>query len=178
MTQTFLNEILANPSSHRSIQFRLISENIFIFSENLRMNFPLVRFMLIIGSMKTSSMASIKQLNTKPHCTAVDLDCMDDRPQRDSFPTVVDYDDEHIVCDDDHPLFCDIVGPLYGIKDKLKKSSNVEKFDAKVMPMPFEVLKQKKNNYESSQGNESMQKSNIPNSDGFICAEYGFFPGT
>lgn len=139
------------------------------------MNFPFLKFMLFIGSIKTSSLGSIKQLNTKSLCSAGDVDCMNDRSQRESSPTIIDYDDVHIVCDDDHPFFCDIIDPLYGIKDELKKSSNVDDFVVKAMP--FEVHKQKKNNYKSSQENEAIQNSNIPISDGFICAEYGFFPG-
>lgn len=121
-----------------------------------------LEFMLFIGSTETSS-ESIKQLQNRPHCSVGDKNCVNDRAQRDATLTIIDYDNEHVVCDEDHPFFCDIIDPLDGSKHKFKKSSKV---------MPFDVHKQKnKRNYKSSQGNENIK------SDGFVCAAYGFFPG-
>lgn len=136
-----------------------------------------LKFMLFIGSIRMS-LQSIAPLKKKPNCSACDKNCVNDRSQRDAT-LIIDYGNRHVVCDEDHPFLCDIVDPLYGINEKLKKISTINEFTGKVLP--FDVRKQmKKRNYESSQGNEhikSVEKSKLPNSDGFICAAYGFFPG-
>lgn len=130
--------------------------------------------MLFIGPTTETSSESKKQLKNIHRCSAGDKNCVNDRSV-----DVIDYDNEHVVCDEDHPFFCDIIDSLNGVNDKLKKSLNFNKFVSDIMPL--DVHKQKnKRNYKSLQGNENMksvQKSNLPNSDGFICAAYGFFPG-
>lgn len=136
----------------------------------------LLKFVLFFGLTKATSENSVQKLKNKPqYSVGVEASANNDRSQRDAILTYIDYDSQRVVCDDNHPFFCDIIEP---IKDKLKKSANVEDLVSKVLP--FEVHKQNKKSYKSLQDYtniKSMETLNSPNSDGFICAEYGFFPG-
>ncbi len=121
---------------------------------------------------------SVKQSKNN-HCS--DENCSNDRLQRDATLAIIDYDNQRVVCDVNHPHVCDTVDPLDDIKAKLKK--NLE-FDELVhnKVWPFEAYQPNKRNYQSSlAGNNknvgALAKSNLPNPNGFVCAEYGFFPG-
>lgn len=141
-----------------------------------------LEFMLLIASIEATSEKTDEKLRKKPHCNVGDESCANDRSERDATLTIIDYDSRHVVCDENHPFFCDIVDPIYRLNDKFdKKSLNFDEFSRYASHrLPFDVHKQNKKNYKSQDGSEnrkSTYKSNVPNSDGFICAAYGFFPG-
>lgn len=141
-----------------------------------------LKFMLLIGSIEATSEKTDEKLRKKPHCNVGDEGCANDRSGRDATLTIIDYDSRHVVCDENHPFFCDIVDPIHEHDDKFdRKSLNVEEFSRYTSDrLPFDVHKQNKKNYKSPAGIKNIKssyKSNVPNSDGFICAAYGFFPG-
>lgn len=131
-----------------------------------------IKFILFTVTIETSS----EQLENKPHYRAHDVSCINDRSQSDTREVKYNH---HIVYDGHHPYFSEIVEPRYEIKKKLKDSSNIGHFVENVFPIE-EVHKNQRRINKFSKGNENLnpvQKINIPNSDAFICAAYGFFPG-
>lgn len=121
----------------------------------------------LIGCIHTwSSEVNPKQPKTENH--------YNDRLHRDATLTIIDYDNQLNVCDDHHPQFCEFADQSSKIEANSKERLN---FANKVWP--FESFKPNKVNYKSSQGSpKSIRTSDLQNLDGFVCTEYGFFPGS
>lgn len=139
-----------------------------------------ILFLVSIETSLGTSFGSKEHSKTKP-CSAGDFGCIDKRSQRDATLTIIDYDNQHIVCDEDHPYFCDIIDPYYGMEEKSEKSENSRSqfIGRDVHPPKIHHLNGKR--YYMSPKNErleSIQNADLPNkSDSFVCEEYGFFPG-
>lgn len=122
-----------------------------------------LKCLLLITSIKLSLESKEQR---KPYCPPGDFGCIEERPQRDVVLNLIDYDNENVMCDEDHPFFCDIVDPFQGIKEKSKKKSIDNTL---ILPEQIE----KKNHALTANGNKLVSNK----ADSFECIEYGFFPG-
>lgn len=128
-----------------------------------------LKYILLLTSIKKSFESKEHSVN-KPYCPPGDFGCLEDRSQRDVVLKLIDYDDQNVVCDEDHPYFCDIDDS----KEKTKKNS----IDI-ILPEIDEQIQKK---YYASPAVEnklvSIEKSGSSSkSNSFKCTEYGFFPG-
>lgn len=138
----------------------------------------LVKFVLCIISIE-ASLKNEENSENKPRCRVGDFGCVDDRSQRDATLTITDYNDQHVVCDNDHPSFCNIVDPFSGIEEKSEKNSKIQFVSRDVYP---EIREQNFKQFHVAQNKEMkhefIQKTDLPQSNSdFVCIEYGFFPG-